>query len=138
MKKADKCVHYTGIVKTICAAGVKYEDVVDKTTKPFSYPCLGLFNKDGVAKCDKCQLPTAEEVAADEAWVAKRLEGIGKAREAIVAHLGGPWKKGMGGGSGRITCPVCGQADALAFSRAGYNGHVHAACKTTGCVSWME
>lgn len=137
MKKPDKCVHYTGTVNPTCAAGVKYDDVIDKTTKPHSLPCIGRYNPGG-ATCEKCQLPTPEEVAADEAEVKRRFEGIGKARAAIVAHLGGPWKKGTPGAGGRIDCPVCGAADSLGFSRSGYNGHIHAGCKTDGCVGWME
>lgn len=40
-------------------------------------------------------------------------------------------------GSGEMVCPVC-QTGRLRYSRANYNGHVHAACSTTGCVRWME
>jgi hypothetical protein len=59
------------------------------------------------------------------------------ARKAIVEHLGGPWKRGMAGAAGNIPCPVC-NAGRLHFTRAGYNGHVHAHCTTGGCVAWME
>lgn len=52
----------------------------------------------------------------------------------------GPWnkKKYRVGGAGRIDCPACGGHETLGFTRAAYNGHIHAACKTDGCVSWME
>jgi hypothetical protein len=40
-------------------------------------------------------------------------------------------------GRGVMDCPVCGTGK-LHYSRAGYNGHVHARCETDGCVSWME
>lgn len=40
-------------------------------------------------------------------------------------------------GAGAITCPVCGKGS-LRYSRAEYNGHIHAACTTDGCVGWME
>ena len=137
MKKPDKCIHYTGTVNETCAAGVKYDDVIDMTTTPRSLPCIDRYNP-GKVTCDKRQIPTAEEVAADEADMRLRMEGVNKARAAIVAHLGGPWKKGMGGSSGSIDCPVCVQPNALRFSRAGYNGHIHASCTTKDCVSWME
>lgn len=61
-----------------------------------------------------------------------------KAREAIVEFCGGPWKRGDGGVAGVIDCPCCGAKDSLSFSRAGYNGHIHASCETEDCVSWME
>ena len=64
--------------------------------------------------------------------------GMAKARNAIVDSLGGPWKRGTPGASGTIDCPVCDGKKMLQFSRAGYNGHIHAACGTDGCVCWME
>lgn len=39
-------------------------------------------------------------------------------------------------GAGKMKCPLC--AGELRYSRAGYNGHIHAACSTEGCVRWME
>lgn len=70
--------------------------------------------------------------------VLELLAKAGKARAAIVEHLGGPWKKGTPSAVGKIDCPVCGGKETLAFRRAGYNGHIHAQCSTDGCVSWME
>lgn len=61
-----------------------------------------------------------------------------KAREAIVTHLGGPWKKGKPSAGGVIDCPICSGKKTLRFSRASVNGHIHAACTTDNCVSWME
>lgn len=40
-------------------------------------------------------------------------------------------------GAGNIACPVC-LNGVLRYSRAAYNGHVHAACSTSTCVRWME
>lgn len=137
MKKADKCIHFTGIQHNTCAVGVKYDDVQDKSTSPYSLPCLGSCNPGG-ATCDKRELPTPEEVEASAAEIKKRFASISKARGAIVVACDGPWKKGMGGQSGTMTCPVCEQHASLDYSRSGYNGHIHATCRTPGCVSWME
>lgn len=79
-----------------------------------------------------------EEIAWDEARYKVRAENIMKARATIVADCGGPWKKGMPSTRGQIDCPVCGGDMTLAYSRAGYNGHVHAHCVAGKCVSWME
>lgn len=98
---------------------------------------LGSTNSLFCSWCNKCELPSAEEIAADEAEMKARMECTGKARKAIVEHLGGPWKKGVSGSAGKITCPICRVADALRFTRSSYNGHIHAAC-ATGCVAWME
>ena len=40
-------------------------------------------------------------------------------------------------GVGQIDCPVC-KSGKLRYTRASYNGHVHAACSTDNCVQWME
>ena len=40
-------------------------------------------------------------------------------------------------GSGIVDCPVC-KKGKLLYSRAEYNGHVHAACSNADCVRWME
>lgn len=139
MSKADWCKHYNGTVNDQCRAGVTYTTVeLGRGTKQFSLPCFRDENPLG-AVCEKCEFRTAEEEAARKAEQAKRFDNIVKARTAIVESLGGPWKKGMPGLNGRIPCPCCGQPGAmLSFSRAGYNGHIHARCSTDDCVSWME
>ncbi len=139
MRRESKCKHYTGSINETCDAGVKYADVrKDNQPDPgYSLPCIAKYNHAG-ATCEKCQLPTAAEIAADEAAMRLWVEQVGQARAAIVAHLGGPWKKGTPGGSGQIDCPVCQQPSALRFSRSRYNGHIHARCNTPTCVNWME
>jgi hypothetical protein len=138
VKKAGKCVHYNGSINECCKAGVNYKTLAGpEPAYARRLPCDTRY-ADNPVVCEKRQEPTAEEVAADEAWVQKRFEGIGKARAAIVAHLGGPWKRGTPGAGGVIDCPVCSGKQTLRFSRAGYNGHIHAACNTAACVRWME
>lgn len=134
----DWCKHYNGTVNETCKAGVKYTDVkLLGESGPPSFPCFKDNNPLG-ATCEKCEFRTPEEVAEMERKQAERFEAIGKARGAIVAHLGGPWKKGTPGANGVIDCPACGKPGALHFSRAGYNGHIHARCQSAGCVNWME
>jgi hypothetical protein len=149
MKKTGKCVHYNGTVNDCCDAGVNYKALAGSADAwALRLPChseayrsgsgMTLPRADSVAVCDKRQEPTAEEVAADEAWVNERFEKMGNARAAIVAHLGGPWKRGAPSAGGVIDCPACGGKQTLHFSRAGYNGHIHASCETEDCVRWME
>ena len=40
-------------------------------------------------------------------------------------------------GRGEIDCPIC-KTGKLRYSRAGYNGQVHARCSSVNCVAWME
>lgn len=130
------CKHYRGVhERKECEAGVRFDSLPLAGTKGFmeACPCFG-----PVGGCDKAEYPTADELEANSIELAKRFANIGKAREAIVAVSGGVWKKGMAGSSGIIDCPACSGEKTLRFSRAGYNGHIHAACTTDGCVRWME
>jgi hypothetical protein len=131
------CNHYRAISgNTTCEAGVDYKAFKGKPDR--LWPC---FSKRGCVhptSCDKAQYPTEAELEAEDLENKKHWDGISKAREAIVKHLGGPWKRGVAGARGTIDCPVCLVVNALRFSRAGCNGHIHARCSTAGCVSWME
>lgn len=130
------CKHYRAASEhTTCSAGVDYE-----TIKPLPFdqrPCFAHVG-DTAPKpgCDLVVLPTLEEQEAEEREIRERFGNIGKARQAIVAACGGPWKKGKPSILGAITCPVCGGH--LEYRRSGCNGHIHARCKTDGCVKWVE
>jgi hypothetical protein len=120
-----------------CEAGIAFATLEHRGTKEFSSSCP-CFGPEQTGKCESKVYPTAEEMAADDARMAERFISMAKAREAIVAHCGGPWKRGKPGGAGTIDCPVCNGKESLQFSLSGYNGHVHARCKTADCVSWIE
>lgn len=135
MRQTIFCNHYRAMSdNTTCEAGVAYD-----TFKGLSFEKRPCFLRNGVkcGGCDKQEFPTPEQLAAEDAAMAKRFEGTMLARVAIVKHCG-PWKKGTPGASGVIDCPVCNGVGTLRFLRAGYNGHIHASCETAGCVSWME
>ena len=130
------CKHYMGMHrKDSCEAGIRFDSLPGHGKPGFmdACPCFG-----PSSGCDRAEYPTPEEIAEEEAQRNKRLNAIGNARKAIVESLGGPWKRGMSGSTGVIDCPACGSKDSLRFSRSGYNGHIHAHCKTDDCVSWME
>lgn len=135
MKRTEFCKHYRAMAHhETCNKDVPYADF-----KGLSYEQRPCFERDGVAPggCHLAEFPTPEEREIARQEIEARVQAIGTARKAIVEHLGGPWKKGTPGASGRITCPVC-STGTLSFSRAGYNGHIHAGCTTKGCVRWME
>jgi len=144
------CKHYSGLFdrmekKTHCDAGVEFESVrtpVDFILKrqrgdtyPYphteAWPCFLGQNK--LAKpCPKCEFPTDEEIKAHDAENTAYCNRMLSARIAIVSATGG--KHGV---AGSIACPVC-KTGMLKYSVSGYNGHIHAACSTDGCVRWME
>lgn len=132
------CKHYRAMFEhDTCRADVRYDTFQGL---PFDKrPCFASPGEVARPGCELVQLPTAEDLAERKRLRDERLGKIGKARAAIVAHLGGPWKRGLPAASGALDCPVCGGQQSLRFSRSGYNGHIiHAACQTDGCVRWME
>lgn len=130
-----RCKHFNGVQHRTCGKGVVYDDIRLESVP--GLPCFrGKMN--GGKPCGSCKFPTAEEVAAECSQIRKEMDDMAIARSAIVLHLGGPWKKGTPGATGTIDCPVCGAEKALQFTRAGYNGHIHARCTTDKCVRWME
>lgn len=135
-KHSTFCKHYRAMLEhDTCEKSVAYDTF--KGLKFDEWPC---FERNGIAPpgCELAEFQTPKEREERERYLNERFANIGKSRDAIVKHLGGPWKRGMAGSSGKIDCPACGEKDALRFSRAGYNGHIHAACATNGCVAWME
>lgn len=132
------CKNYKGMhEKEACEAGIRFQELPGYGNKGFLQTCP-CFGPQEIATCDKSQYPTKDELAAREAEIKQQFANTNKARAAIVESLGGPWKKGMFGVTGAIDCPVCSCEKALRFSRAGCNGHIHAACTTEDCVCWME
>lgn len=137
-KHSTFCKHYRAMSEhDTCEKGVAYDTF--NGLKFDERPC---FERNGPGSapsgCTLAEFQTPEERAAREKELNERFAAIGKAREAIVAHCGGQWKRGTAGESGTIDCPACGTEKALRFSRSGYNGHIHAGCITEGCVRWME
>lgn len=137
LKRKSFCNHYRAMAgNDTCLAGVPFSRFDGLTTSQM--PCFLSATESVRCSCDLVQFPTPEEIAETERFMIERFERTSKARAVIVEFCGGPWKRGDGGVSGTLDCPCCGAVNALAFSRAGYNGHIHASCSTEDCVRWME
>jgi hypothetical protein len=156
-KRATRCRNFNGIQHDKCEAGVCYKTLQGDG---MALPCLPWHCDDDrpVAKCGQYGVYTAEEIAEQEREIDRSINGIVTARKAVVAELKRRalekdpnvrpldpanehrWHKPQDNyyaGAGEMACPVCG-AGKLRYSRSGYNGHIHAACSTDGCVAWME
>jgi hypothetical protein len=118
-----------------CKAGVEYDSL--KGIDFNSRPCFKRNGKNAPCGCVLAAFPTDAEIKAQDEEFAAHFAQTMVARALIVEDCGGDWKKGMRSASGEIDCPVC-EKGKLRYSRAGYNGHIHASCTTEGCVSWME
>jgi hypothetical protein len=138
--RTGNCRHFTGLMNDACDVGVAYATVRDESVRPFRLPCLTVSWRNKTepcaTTCPKFSAFTANEEKAQMTEFAKATDRMLLARTAIVAVVG-KWTKGSGNASGTMTCPCC-KAGTLRYSRAGYNGHIHAACSTSECVRWME
>lgn len=134
---ATRCVHFNGIQSKACAVAVSYEILTGSFR--LALPCLAKLKSDArqTAECKDHRLPTAEEVEkqiADDAAASLRTMLALKAANAHARQLG----LGVGkGGSGVVKCPCCADGQ-IKFSVASVNGHLWAACTTTGCVRWRQ
>lgn len=145
-----RCIHFAGVNFTEpekrCKAGVRMLDVIvkqpyryrydgDRTvyTSNHSLPCLSEHDPMNVCRCDKKQLPSADEIAEEEAFINKRVAML-KASIPLIErikreHKGEDWR-------GVEVCPVCGGK--LHMTHSSFNGHVWGKCETDDCLSWME
>lgn len=128
-----RCRHFTGIQQDECLAGVSYANFMDAGS---SLPCIPL-GKPAAVTCDKKSCWTREEAEANQADVERRQKAFLNAASAAHIHAA---ELGFGeghGGQGELPCPVC-QTGLLRYIVAAFNGHMHAACNTKDCISWME
>ncbi len=130
-----RCRHFVGTAESdTCRAGVRYVDVVIQRAPGVagraSMPCFVKYNEAG-ATCEKCSFLTREEAEETvKGWNAS-FERAMLARTAIEEAI-----RHGSAYAGTIACPACGQA--MSYSKARSNGHVHARCATPKCVAFME
>lgn len=149
---AKKCVHFNGAQNKTCLGGISY-DSIQCAGGILKYACFGI----DTARCPKFEATGEEAERARWDRIDKSIGNTAIARVAILNELRRRWREDKGAGvtapanisrfyqpqdnyfcgSGVMDCPIC-KTGKLRYSRAEYNGHVHAACSTEGCVRWME
>lgn len=149
MNRPGKCVHFNGTQNRRCTAGIEYEVQFGKAAGIFlRMPCLQStgHRRDGKwelrpvdrqgqqeIECPEFRLPTQAELDA-----AEREREESAARMRTVMAVVGEWRRQPPKGKETvIPCPT-GCGGKLHLSQSAYNGHVHGACSTRGCVAWME
>lgn len=154
MSARGHCVHFNGFQHDACDAGVRYDSFGDTPRRACRAPCLQESSAhekvDGKyvriwkpwprepgeqMECQKFRLPTAEEIADDEAKTIAAMD-----RMRLVMGTVSKWKtwtpRNRVAKQEVIECPAC--KGRLHLSQAAYNGHVWGQCETKGCVSWMQ
>lgn len=133
-----RCVHFTGIQHEQCRIGINYHAQFGEGFGCFAnIPCTTAFNKEPAKDCSKALYPTREEAISEQD---ARDAHSKKAMQAMKDAHADAKSKGYGKGNGGVDslrCPLC-EGGTLRYSVASYNGHMHAACTTDGCVGWME
>jgi len=155
------CRHFNGTQNKCCKAGINYSDAFSAGSEfglMLRMPCFqfnvrpahgrGTYIKPGEATvttpferrgeteipCALLSLPTHEECEAD------RVKSDAHFEKAMIAiRVASAWRVKPKPAADRrevIECPVC--KGRLHLSQSAYNGHVHGACETDGCVRWME
>jgi hypothetical protein len=143
------CIHFNGVQNKLCARGVAYQQFAP------GIPCIkfieksargGTFLEPGEVAAERkpwkyegkpCPLyeePSELEVQVDRAEMMAAME---KTRAAL--KVASAWRvrpKPVCDRSETVECPVCNGR--LHLTQSSYNGHVHGACDTPGCVRWME
>lgn len=133
------CKHYASPGRNeTCRMGVNYAELGDDSRPGMlnRLPCLRThFKEDVVATCTLREWHTPQEIAERVEHIRNAGVKTVTARAAIIDYLKANGRQTRNV-AGHIHCPIC-EGGTLGFSIA-YNGHCHATCSTSGCVSWME
>lgn len=124
------CVHRTPFDEKkhpVCKVGINYHEFPSQYNK---MPCLGE-TEEARKLCPKYLALTARQLEEKEKETNARFQRIGTIRQKIVETV-----KATKVRHGTMKCPCC-PLRVVSYYQAS-NGHVHAACSTVNCASWME
>lgn len=125
------CVHFTGILRPPCKAGISYDSFT-----PGTLPCLNLSSrKTPAAVCEQRRDPTPEEIAAEEQQWEETFQRAGLVIVAVQYAVSGKTEA-----SGEVPCPVC-KAGRVTYAyrqgggrRGRQNNFLSFKCSTDGCA----
>jgi len=124
-KFKSQCKHFTGVASTVCAKGVRYEDVSDKTTRPYKFPCLASDSIFFGGSCSDLEYPTEQEADKEATELAKATVFALKASVVAKEHYQKTKLK-----AATVACPICGGD--MPYVRSDYNGHFAGSCQNCG------
>ena len=131
-----QCVHFNGIQHDKCRAGVAYRELFGNEPGWAKHLCC-LGDKESPTTCGSAHFPTREEAEKEVDEFEARMDRFSKALRAAKDDAKAHGLKKGSGGYGNVKCPNC-EDGQIKYSVASYNGHMHAACSTPHCASWME
>jgi hypothetical protein len=116
----NKCRYFNGVQNQQCKAGVSYKSLIGRL------PCIADPGGD-IAECELCDRYTDSEMQQIKERQRESVSFVVKALESISK---------LKGSQGSVDCPKCNKT--IHWTRASYNGHIHAQCETAGCVSFLQ
>lgn len=125
---AGKCIHFNGMINDKCGKGIAYNDVKDKSARPYKIPCLKKEVHNG-GSCEHCQFPSEEEAFRQANLIEEKQTKTIGTLIAVKQHYAKTKKS-----SGVIECLGCGgELHYLVAS----NGHTRASCEDCE-MGWVE
>lgn len=129
--KNDHCKHWRGSINDTCEVGIDWQKITggEQLGIMRRCPCL---NPKHRSKCEQHELPTLEELEAEE----KELQEMMDQFEKELPFWSRIKQENKRGTQGICKCPRCDQD--CHWSIAGLNGHLWVKCSTENCVAFME
>lgn len=123
------CVHFTGIDKEKCDAGMAYCNFGQNFK---NMPCIKR-NDVPAGVCPLRRFPTHEEISAEVEMREKHSKELKEITPLITSMK--IRFKGIGG-TEKHKCPTCGGE--LTITVSACNGHTRGCCSTADCHCWIE
>ena len=117
---ANRCIYFTSIADSKCMKGIEYDEVKDRTAKPYKFPCLRQSTLHG-GECLDSKFPTKEEVKHHVA----EIQEMSKHSLNIFKLIRDYFMK-AGNREGAVQCPKC-KGD-LNFNVSKFNDHIQIKC----------
>ena len=124
------CRHYDYEDGPRCSAGV------DMSAPKSHLPCMPSWQETGVT-CDWREEFTPVEREAWERWRVERQARMALIMPMVPGSSIDKINKPEWGNRGEFDCPACNEGK-VRWARAVSNGHLHAACTTSGCFEVIE
>lgn len=103
----ERCKHFTGLYPghDRCDAGVLYDDVMDRSTIPYRFPCIKSDNC--ASRCAHVSYPTKQEITEQEKKIlARGAEALNNLGKGLCPTCGQPmeWQETQGHSAYALPC----------------------------------
>jgi hypothetical protein len=83
------CRHYNGVANSdTCKAGVKYDEVVDKSERPYRWPCTDPTVRNGCSQFAAFTQAEIDDTERKVAAIIDKMDALWERRSDICPHCG--------------------------------------------------